>query len=168
MRLARRGGVLVVFWFLAWGEFSVANLATGVAAAAVLLLVFPPRRASTHGVKLHLGGAMRLALYVLRQLVPSNVLVARLVVGRRSGVQSGVIAYPLQEPSDEALNLMAHVIALTPGTMTVDAERAAGTLHVHFLQLADLDAARASLRRIDDLVTATVGRPHAHDAPEDS
>lgn len=167
MKLVRRGAVLVLFWFLAWGEFSLANLASGVVAATVLLVVFPPRRAQTHGVRLKPRGALRLVLYVLRQLVPSNVLVARLVVGRRSSVQAGVIEYQLREPSDEALNLMAHVIALTPGTMTVDADRAAGVLHVHFLRLDDPDAARASLRRIDDLVTATVGRPHAHlPAPE--
>jgi multicomponent Na+:H+ antiporter subunit E len=149
----------VLFWFLAWGEFSLANLVSGVAAAGALLIVFPPRRASTNGVKLNYLGAARLCAYVLGQLVPSNVLVSRLVLRADGDADSGVLPYRMRAPSDEALNLMAHVIALTPGTMTVDADRLTGTLQVHFLRLVDVDAARASLRRIDDLVTAVVGGP---------
>jgi multicomponent Na+:H+ antiporter subunit E len=153
--------VLVLFWFLAWGEFSIANLVSGTAAAAALLVVFPPRRRSTASVAFSPLGAARLAGYVLRQLVPSNYLVAREVVARRSRIRSGVIQYRLRHPSDEALNLMAHVIALTPGTMTVEASRESGVLSVHFLLLDDVERATASLRRIDDLVTATLGGPRA-------
>lgn len=157
MKVVRRGAVLVLFWFLAWGEFSPANLVTGLAAAAALLVVFPPRRRSTEWVAFSPIGAARLAGYVVGQLVPSNYLVAREVLARRSRIRSGVIDYRLRHPSDEALNLMAHVIALTPGTMTVDVSRESGVLTVHFLLLDDVGRATAALRRIDDLVTATLG-----------
>ena len=58
MKAVRRGAVLVVFWFLAWGELSLANLLTGAAAAAVLLAVFPPRRSTTEWVPPHFGQTM--------------------------------------------------------------------------------------------------------------
>jgi multicomponent Na+:H+ antiporter subunit E len=125
--------------------------------AGVLLAVFPPRRRSTDRVRFRPSGAVRLAVYVVGQLVPSNLLVAREILVPRARVRSGVLAYQLRHPSDEALNLMAHVIALTPGTMAVEAGRDTGVLTVHFLALDDVDRARASLRRIDDLVTATLG-----------
>jgi multicomponent Na+:H+ antiporter subunit E len=157
-----RGGVLVLFWFLAWGDFSAANLVSGTVVAVVLLVVFPPRRTRTPGIEVSLVGAVRLTAYLLGQLVPSNVLVARIVLGRTSDAGTGVVAYQLQDPSDEALTLMAHVIALTPGTMAVDADPVTGILHVHFLRLDDFDTAQRALRRIDELVTATVGRPESH------
>jgi multicomponent Na+:H+ antiporter subunit E len=154
----QRGAVLVAFWLLAWGELSLANLVTGAAVAAVLLSVFPPqRRSSTPGGFRPLG-ALRLAVYVIGQLLPSNLLVAREVVAPRSRIRSGVLDHRLEHPSDEAMNLMAHVIALSPGAMTVEADREAGVITVHFLLLDDEERARAALRRIDRLVTATVGR----------
>jgi len=160
VKAVRRGAVLVVFWFLAWGELSLANLVTGVVAAALLLAVFPPRRSPTERIGFAPLGAARLALYVLGQLVPSNLLVAREILAPRSRVHSGVVEYRLHDPSDEALNLMAHVIALTPGTMAVEAVPETGVLTVHFLLLDDVERANASLRRIDQLVHATLGGRH--------
>jgi multicomponent Na+:H+ antiporter subunit E len=157
VRAAGRGAVLVVFWLLAWGEASVANVVTGVVVAAALLTVFPSRRQATTHHRFSPVGGLRLAAYVLAQLVPSNLLVAREVMARRSRIRSGVLHHRLRRPSDEALNLMAHVIALSPGAMTVEVDRERGVLTVHFLLLDDVDRARASLQRIDDLVTGTVG-----------
>jgi multicomponent Na+:H+ antiporter subunit E len=128
-----------------------------VLTAAALLVAFPPQRRAAGHIRFSPSGALRLTAYVLRQVVPSNLLVAREVVAPRSRVRSGVIEYQLRHPSDEALNLMAHVIALTPGTMTVEAVRESGTLTVHFLLLDDPERARASLERIDELVTAALG-----------
>ena len=165
MRAARRGAALVLFWLLAWGDFSLANLVTGVVAAAALLAVFPPRRRSSTPDGFSPVGALRLTLYVLGQLVPSNLLVARKALAPRARVNSGVLDHQLRHPSDEALNLMAHVIALTPGTMTVEADRESGVLSVHFLLLDDVEGARASLRRIDELVTAALGGDHPVGTP---
>ena len=165
MRAVRRGAVLVVFWFLAWGELSLANLVTGIAVAATLLAVFPPRRRSSTPDGFSPVGALKLTVYVVGQLIPSNLLVAREVLAPRSRIRSGVIEHQLRHPSDEALNLMAHVIALTPGTMTVEADRARGILTVHFLLIDDVDGARAAMERIDELVTATLGGNHPAGTP---
>ena len=157
MRVARRGALLVTFWLLAWGEVSVANVASGVVVAAVLLVAFPPHSRTTAEPNVSLLGAVRLVLYVLSQLVPSNVLVAREILSRRSRIRTGVLAYPLQHPSEEVLSLMAHVIALTPGTMTVEATREPAVLYVHFLLLADVDRARRTVARLERLAAAALG-----------
>jgi multicomponent Na+:H+ antiporter subunit E len=102
-------------------------------------------------------GAARLVLYVLAQLVPSNILVIREIVGRRSRIRTGVLAYPLEHPSDEVLSLMAHVLALTPGTMTVEATRDPFVLYVHFLLLDDLDHARRAVARLECLAVGALG-----------
>jgi multisubunit Na+/H+ antiporter MnhE subunit len=57
------------------------------------------------------------------------------------------------------LTLMAHVIALTPGTMTVEATSDPPVLYVHFLLLDDLAEARRSLARLERLAVAALGRP---------
>ena len=158
MRTAVRVGVLVALWLLAWGQVSVANLVSGVLVAGALLVAFPPdARRAVGGVRLL--GALRLVAYVARQLVTSNYLVAREILGWTSSVRTGVLAYEVRQPSDQVVTLMANVVALTPGTMTVEATRDPAVLYVHFLLLDDVDKARRAIARLEALAIATVGQP---------
>lgn len=152
---AARIVVLVAVWVLAWGDASPANLVTGALLAALLLAAFPSGRNATR-FRIHPVGAARLVAYVVGQLVTSNYLVAREILSRRNRVQTGVLVYRMRDPSDAVITLMANVIALTPGTMTVEATREPGELHVHFLLLEDVDAARRSLARLERLVTGAI------------
>lgn len=102
-------------------------------------------------------------IYVLGQLVTSNLLVARVILSRRSRIRTGVLAYPVQDASDEVLTLIANVIALTPGSMTVDATRDPSVLHVHFLLLDDPEGARRSIARLERLAVRALGGMPAGD-----
>ncbi|MDQ4131640.1 MAG: Na+/H+ antiporter subunit E [Actinomycetota bacterium] len=161
MKTVRRAALLMGFWLLAWGEVSTANVVSGVVLIAVLFAAFPPRRHTTGNPRVSVVGAARLVVYVLVELVPSNVLVAREVVSRGSRIRAGVLAHHLEHPSEEVLSLMAHVIALTPGTMAVEATPEPSVLYVHFLLLEDLDEARRRVARLERLVVTALGGPDA-------
>jgi multicomponent Na+:H+ antiporter subunit E len=171
--LFARVAMLVVLWLLAWGEASVANVVSGVFVAAALLIAFPPERHARSGLRLRPLGVIRLVLYVMRQLVASNLLVAREILSRRSRVRTGVLAYRARHPSDEVLALEANVIALSPGTMTVEATRDPAVIYVHFLLLEDVDKARRGLARLEDVVAGALGSTatppgHPLTTPEES
>jgi multicomponent Na+:H+ antiporter subunit E len=151
-----RVALLVVLWLLAWGEVSVANVLSGIAAATAIFIAFPPTRRRTGRVRLHPLGIVRLAGYVVAQLVTSNVLMTRQVLRRRPDVRPGVIAHRLLRPSEEAVTVMTSIIALSPGTMTADVDDASTTVYVHFFRLTDVTAARASLARLEQLVTGAL------------
>jgi len=138
MSLRGRLALLVILWLLAWGEASVANLVSGIVVAGALLAAFPPVRRPLLSIRVRPMAARRLIVYLLGQLVTSNALVAREVVSRRSRIRTGVIAYPVRHPSEEVLTLVANIIALTPGTMTVEATREPAVIYVHFLLLEDV------------------------------
>jgi multicomponent Na+:H+ antiporter subunit E len=155
-------GVLLGLWLLAWGEVSVANVVSGVVLIAVLLAAFPSARRSGPRVRVHPIALVRLGGYVLAQLTVSNVLVAREIVSRRSRVRTGVVAYRVQQPSDLTLTLMANIVALAPGTMPVDVTDDPPVLYVHFLLLSDVDAARRTMARLEQLIVAAIEtRPDA-------
>jgi len=150
---AARVVVLVAVWLLAWGDFSVPQLVAGFVLAAGLLLAFPPppvapgTRARVRPLAL-----VRLVGYVVGNLVMSNLLVAREILSRGSRVRTGVIAHRLAEPSELILTLVANIIALTPGTMTVEVTRDPAVVYVHFLLLADVDEARRTIARLEALM----------------
>ena len=157
MSLVARVLLLLAVWLLAWGRVSTANVLTGLALIALLLVTFPAPRPGTARGRLRPVGIARLVGYVLRSLVVSNVLVARQILARRSRINTGVIEYDVECGEDFVITLMANIIALTPGTMTVDATRVPPALHVHFLLLDDVETARRSIAHLERLVVAATG-----------
>ena len=157
MRNFARGALLVALWLLAWGEFSIPNVVSGILVAAGLLVAFPIARSSRPALRPSLGGVVRLGWYVAGQLVSSNLVMTREIVRRRTGLSPGVLAHRLAFPSDVVVTIMTSIISLSPGTMTADIDPDGTTLYVHFLFLRDVDSARAGLARLESLVAGAVG-----------
>jgi len=164
MSIIVRVTLLVALWLLAWGDFTIANVLSGIAVAAVLLIAFPLREPN-HPRHPSAVGIVRLVGYVAVQLVASNIVMAREVLRRTPRTQPGVLAHRLQEPSETIVTLMTTIIALSPGTMTVDVDDASTTLYVHFFRLDDIEGARASLRTLERLVAGALqpSRPSDRD-----
>jgi multicomponent Na+:H+ antiporter subunit E len=165
MRLLGRVTLLVALWLLAWGEITLANVLSGTAVAAALLAAFPPDR-RTHGrLRISALGVARLAAYVAGQLVISNVVMTRQILRRTPSLHPGVLAHRLHQPSEEVATVMTSVIALSPGTMTVDLDRDSSTIYVHFFRLTDVEAARASLDRLERLAVNAIAAFDPDDNP---
>lgn len=161
MSVLARLVLLVAVWMLAWGRFDAVHAIVGVALAGVLFVAFPMVPSGRRRIALSLRpvGVARLLWHVIVQLVRSNLLMAREIVSRRSRIRTGVIEYTLESPSDLVLTLVANIIALSPGTMTVDATRDPRTISVHFLLLDDVATAERSLAHLEHLVAGAVGAP---------
>jgi multicomponent Na+:H+ antiporter subunit E len=101
-------------------------------------------------------GLLRLAAYVVVQLVTSNVVMARQIVQRDSARRSGVLAHRLRRPSEAVATVMSSIIALSPGTMTVDVASDSSVLYVHFFDLRDVVVARTTLARLEQRVVAAI------------
>jgi multicomponent Na+:H+ antiporter subunit E len=153
-----RVALLLALWLLAWGQVSTANVVSGVVVIGLLLVAFPDGRGAPSGAPVRPFAIARLAGYVVVNLVVANLVVARQILGRRSRVDSGVVDYAPECADDLVITLVANIIALSPGTMTVDVEREPARLSVHFLMLDDEDVARRSIARLEALVIAATGR----------
>jgi multicomponent Na+:H+ antiporter subunit E len=146
---------LVVAWVLLWGRLSWANVLSGVAVVAVLLVVVPiggTRRAVVHPVAL-----ARLAGHFLVQLVRANVTLARTILAPRDRLRTGVVAVPLDDVSDGVLAVVVHLTALTPGTLTVEIERDPTVLYIHVTALRDREDVVRELRTTQRLAVAAFG-----------
>lgn len=76
----------------------------------------------------------------VRELVLSAVQVAWLVLRPRLDLHPALVAYPLTVTTDAEITLLANLITLTPGTLSVDLSDDRRTLFIHVLSLGDREA----------------------------
>ncbi len=149
---------LVVIWLALWSDLSVANVLSGVLVAVAVVAVFGerPGRLIVRPIPI-----LRFALFFLRKLVESTVVVARAVIAPKGAVHTGVIAVPLDGCSDAVVTLIADAISLTPGTLTIEVHQDPPTLFVHALDVRDVSKVQADIRALEVLAIRAFGTADA-------
>ena len=84
--------------------------------------------------------------FFLKELLVSSVRVAVDVIKPNISFQPGVIAFPLRASSDMEIMLLANVISLTPGTLSLDVSEDRKTLYIHAMYASDPEAVREEIR----------------------
>jgi multicomponent Na+:H+ antiporter subunit E len=128
--------MLSLLWAAMSANFSFENLVFGFALGFVIL--FFTRRvvgAPRYGAKVRY--TISLALYFLWELIVANLRVAFDVVTPRHLMRPGIIAVPLDARSDVEITLLANMIGLTPGTLSLDVSHDRTVLYVHTMYDGD-------------------------------
>ncbi|NDE52445.1 MAG: Na+/H+ antiporter subunit E, partial [Actinobacteria bacterium] len=73
-----RSVALLALWVALWGELSVANMASGVIAVALVTWLFAERSGPVYSLRL--WGGLRLLMFVAYSLVTSSLRVALAVL----------------------------------------------------------------------------------------
>jgi multicomponent Na+:H+ antiporter subunit E len=89
-----------------------------------------------------------LALLFFYELILSAWRVAVLVASpnMHSKLKPAIFAYPLTVTTDQQITLLANLITLTPGTLSVDVSEDRSVLFVHALEFVDKEAMIRSIR----------------------
>jgi multicomponent Na+:H+ antiporter subunit E len=138
---------LALIWIFLTGEFTSANLAVGAVLGYVLLLVF--RRAFNPQTS-YFGKVWQVAYfftYFFWQLLLANLRVAWEVITPKIYATPGIVAIPLDLNSDIEITILANLITLTPGTLTLDISSDKRTLYVHSMYVDDAESFRQSIKQ---------------------
>ncbi len=152
---------LAVLWVLMWGSLTFANAAGGIlVAVAVLVFARLPRLRRNDpddAARINPLAALWFGVYVLYKLLEANLILAWEVVTPHNKIHQGVIAVPLRTSSETAMMVVANVITLTPGTVTIDSIGTPAVLYVHVLHLHDIERVRTDLLHIEELSVRAFG-----------
>jgi multicomponent Na+:H+ antiporter subunit E len=93
--------------------------------------------------------AVWFALFYIRQLILSNLRVAYDILTPTHYMRPGVIAVPLDARTDAEITLLANLITLTPGTLSLDLSADRRVLYVHamYIDNDDVDEARRQIKK---------------------
>lgn len=131
--------LLALAWGAVTGNFAEINLAFGfVLGLGALYLI---REQVGTAVYFHrFGKALGLAVLFIYELVLSAWRVALIVLRPRIQLQPGIIAFPLTVDRDFEITMLANLITLTPGTLSVDVSEDRKILYVHCIDVPDTQA----------------------------
>jgi multicomponent Na+:H+ antiporter subunit E len=137
--------LLALAWVAMSGQFGAANFLLGFGFGYIALLV--TRRSI--GRTSYFGRTLRLASFVvfyLRELVLANLRVAYDIVTPTHHMHPGIVAVPLDVRSDAEITLLANLLTMTPGTLSLDISDDRTTLYVHGMFVEDPEAFRREIK----------------------
>ena len=137
--------LLAIGWGAATGSFTVANLLLGALIGGACLFLI---RGKVGGARFwrKAMGVMSLALLFLKELLLSALRVGLLVLRPRLELKPALIAFPLTVTSDVEITLLANLITLTPGTLSVDVSADRKFLLIHAIDVTEREALIRSIR----------------------
>ena len=138
--------VLWVSWLMLNESASAGHVLLGLALAIAIPWFtegYRPERPRLRG----LAAAMRLALVVLGDIVKSNIVVARQVLGPESRIRPAFVWVPLDIRDPHGIVALAGIITLTPGTLSSELSDDRRHLLVHAFNVDDEQALVAEIKQ---------------------
>ena len=136
---------LFIAWLMLNGSASAGHVLLGAALAWALPLATQSFRPEQPRLKAW-GVVLRLGLVVLRDIVMSNIDVARGVLGPEKALAPGFVWVPLTIRDPHGIIALAGIITMTPGTLTCAVAPDGGSILVHALHVDDAEALVAEIK----------------------
>ncbi len=137
--------MLAVVWAAALGELSLGHLGAGFVVGFLILAVGGSRIGSGQYVRRCLR-VIEFAGFFLSQLLLSSLRVAGDVLTPAHRARPGIVAVPLEARTDGEITLLANLVSLTPGSLSLDVSDDRRTLFVHVMFLDDVEACRREIK----------------------
>jgi multicomponent Na+:H+ antiporter subunit E len=136
---------LALVWALLTGEFRPANLLFGFV-LGYFTLFFARRAVGPSDYFTKVPQAIRFVLFFLWELLVANVRVAVDVLTIRPRMRPRIIAVPLDAHSHLEVTMLANLISLTPGTLSLDVATDRRVLYIHAMYAEDPNAVRREIK----------------------
>lgn len=136
--------LLAFIWCAVQGTFTFANLLFGFAISSAALWLIREQFGTSKYFK-RTSLIFGLALLFLKELVLSVLKVAWLVIRPSRAYNPSFVSFPLTVDKPYEITLLANLITLTPGTLSVDVSDDNKTLYIHCIDVTDVDALRKDI-----------------------
>ena len=138
---------LLLVWMALTGTFTFANLVVGVAVSSLTLWLIGSR--GEVALIVYITRFFRfvgLFFFFLKELLVANLRVAYEVLTPGYQMRAAIIAIPLDAESDLEITVLANLITLTPGTLSLDVSQDRKILYIHAMHVRDVDKFRHDIK----------------------
>ena len=140
--------LLALAWIALTGQFDPLNFVVGFLLAYLMLrLLQRPGDPKTYFQRATL--LIRFVFFYLKELFLSNLRVAATVLSPSMPIMPAVVAIPLEAESELSISLLANLITLTPGSLTLDISADCRVLYVHTMHGDNIDKIRLEIKELE-------------------
>ena len=137
--------ILTLIWAAVTGQFTPENLLFGFGLGFVILF-FTRDIVGTGAYGTRLPKVIRLFLFFLWELIRANLRVAYDVLTPGLRIRPGVVAIPLDVKTDAQITLLANLVTLTPGSISLDISADRRVLYLHVMYISDPETIRREIK----------------------
>lgn len=128
--------LLALAWSALMGNFDPPYLLFGYVLGYFILWLFQkPPRSQKYFKEVPL--VIEFGLFLLWEIIVSNIRLTITILSPRLQLRPAVVAVPLDLKSEVGIVLLANMISLTPGTLSLDISSNKHILYVHVFDLDD-------------------------------
>jgi multicomponent Na+:H+ antiporter subunit E len=139
--------LLALAWAVLVSQVDLPNLIFGFGLGAVMLYLARNQLGGANEYFRKMRRVVQFVGYVLWEIVLANVQVARAVLFTPvAKLRPGIVAVPLDLETDAEITMLANLITLTPGTLSLEVSDDRKTLFVHAIAVGDAEAFRAATK----------------------
>lgn len=137
--------IIAVMWMFLSETYTLTSFISGYILGIVLLLLLnryiPGRFYLDRLLKV-----IQLILLFIKELIKSNIDIVKLVYTPKPEIEPGIFAYQTELETDWELTLLANLITLTPGTLSVAISNDNSTIYIHAMDIDDIDESIQSIK----------------------
>lgn len=136
--------LFAILWVAVSGSATFVNFLFGFLVSALALGLIREQAESVSYLR-RIRLIASLVILFFKELALSAWKVALLVTRPNMDLKPGIFAFPLTVQRDFEITLLANLITLTPGTLSVDVSEDRRFLYVHALDCADPEATKRDI-----------------------
>lgn len=131
--------LLAMTWIILTAQFSLFNLVLGYLLGFAVLWITQYRKDAVPAYFRKIPQVASFLTYLTWEVIMSNLRVTRDILSLRPRMRPGIVAVPLDAATDAEISLLANLITLTPGTLSLDVSDDRKVLYIHAMYVRDIE-----------------------------
>ncbi|MBC2255146.1 Na+/H+ antiporter subunit E [Listeria ivanovii] len=138
--------ILACLWMFLESSFNFATFIIGFI-IGIFLLLFMRRFLGSRFYIFRLFALVKLVFRFLHDLIVSTIHVSRIVLKKDMNIRPGIFRYDTTLETDWEVTMLALLITLTPGTLSIDISDDYKAIYVHSLHVPNIEEEIATIRK---------------------
>jgi multicomponent Na+:H+ antiporter subunit E len=141
--------LLALAWVVLSGDFTGLNLTVGLVFGYITLMLIEPQVEALQGYPARIPRILGFLGFFIKELLMANLKVGFDILTPPWHMKPGVIAMPLDARTELEITMVANLISLTPGTLSLDVSDDRKVLYIHAMFLDDEEELRRNLKEME-------------------
>lgn len=137
--------LLALVWVALTADFTPSNFYVGFILTYLLLGLLQPTLGTSNYFD-RVRAIFNFILFFLWELILANLRVAVIVLSPRLRVRPGIVAIYLDAETPIEITLLANLITLTPGSLSLDVSTDRRVLYLHAIDIDDVEQFRQEIK----------------------